>query len=153
MKKIYPVILFLFLSAYICAAQPGPQRLEDLKIAYITRELNLNPAEAQNFWPVYNNFIAEIRQARQTYLNDEIAFGEARLNIQKKYKIEFKRILGSDDRVNRTFLAEPQYREMLRKELINRQNSQQMNRRYYNQPPIMKQPPPVIRQGRRFGHR
>jgi hypothetical protein len=122
MKKVYPVIFFLFLSAYICTAQPG-QRLEALKIAFITKELNLTATEAQSFWPYYNGFIFEIKQARQMYPNDEIAFGEARLNIQKKYRGEFKRILGTDDRVNKTFLMEGKYREMLRQVLINRRNN------------------------------
>lgn len=123
MKKVYPVIFFLFLSPYICIAQPPGQRLENLKIAYITRELNLTAVEAQSFWPYYNGFIYEIKRARQTYLNDEIAFGEARLNIQKKYRGEFKKILGTDTRVNKTFLLEANYREMLRQELINRRNN------------------------------
>jgi len=131
MKKVYIVIFFLFVCAYICTAQLG-QRLEAIKIAFITRELNLNATEAQNFWPVYNGFIYEIKLARQTYPNDEIAFGEARLNIQKKYRSEFKRILVTDDRVNKTFLMEPKYREMLRQELINRQNNPH-SLRLYNQ--------------------
>lgn len=121
MKKVYSVIFFLLLCAYICKAQPG-QRLEALKVAFITRELNLTAEEAQSFWPVYNSFTTELKQARQTYLNDEIAFGEARLNIQKKYKGDFKRILVSDDRVNRTFIIEAKYRELLRQVLIDRRN-------------------------------
>ncbi len=129
MKKVYIVIFFFFSCAYICAAQQG-QRLEALKIAFITRELNLTATEAQNFWPAYNGFIYEIKQARQTYPNDEIAFGEARLNIQKKYKGEFKRVLGDDERVNKTFLLEPKYREMLRQELINRQKNPRLLRLY-----------------------
>lgn len=132
MKKVYIVIIFLFAGAYICPAQQG-QRLEALKIAFITRELNLTATEAQNFWPAYNGFIYEIKQARQLYPNDEIAFGEARLNIQKKYKGEFKRVLGDDERVNKTFLLEPKYREMLRQELINRQKNPRLLR-LYNQP-------------------
>lgn len=121
MKKVYLVIYFLLLCAYICTAQQPGQRLEDIKIGYITRELNLTAAEAQNFWPVYNGYIFELKRARQTYPNDEIAFGEARLTIQKRYRPEFKRVLGSDERVNKTFLLEPKYREMLRTILINRQ--------------------------------
>jgi len=143
MKKVYLVIFFLLLCAYICTAQQPGQRLEDIKIGYITRELNLTAVEAQNFWPVYNGYIYEIKRARQMYPNDEIAFGEARLNVQKKYRPEFRRILGNDDRVNRTFLVEPKYREMLRQELINRQRSGIIVR------PVVPQQP--LRRYKRFG--
>jgi hypothetical protein len=145
MKKVYLVIFFLLLCAYICTAQQPGQRLEDIKIGYITRELNLTAAEAQNFWPVYNGYIYEIKVARQQHPNDEIAFGEARLNIQKKYRPEFRRILGNDDRVNRTFLVEPKYREMLRQELINRQRSGIM----VHPVPVLPQQP--LRRYKRFG--
>jgi len=30
------------------------ERLKSMKVAYITQELNLTPAEAEKFWPVYN---------------------------------------------------------------------------------------------------
>ena len=136
MKKNYFVILFFFISAYICAAQQG-QRLEEIKIGYITRELNLTTTESYNFWPAYNGYIYEIKRVRLLYPNDEIAFGEARLNIQKRYRSEFKRILGTDERVNRTFLLEAKYREMLRQELINRRGGQSPNGQVY--------PPQVIR--------
>jgi hypothetical protein len=144
MKKIYFVISFFFFSTYICFAQQGGQRIEEIKIGYITRELNLTSAESRDFWPAYNGYVYEIKRVRAMYPNDEIAFGEARLNIQKKYRSEFKRILGSDDRVNQTFLMEAKYREMLRLELINRQRSQQLYRQNYPPPVIRRVNPPVI---------
>ena len=123
MKKVYFVIFFLLSCTYICTAQPPPpngQRVEAIKVAYITGQLNLSPEEAQRFWPLYNSFSNEVKVARQMYPNDEIAFDEALVNIRKKYKGEFRRILISDDRVNRVFIIERQFRELLRQELINR---------------------------------
>src|ERR1700733_13020492 len=118
MKKIYFLIYFLLSCTYICVAQKGNgQALEAIKVAYITRELNLSPEEAQKFWPVYNNYTSEVKLARQTYPNDEIAFEEVLVNIRKKYKDNFKRILVNDNRVNRVFIIERQYRELLRKTL------------------------------------
>lgn len=32
------------------------KKIEDLKAAYLTRQLNLSPQEAQKFWPVYNQY-------------------------------------------------------------------------------------------------
>ncbi len=34
-------------------------KLKSMKIAYITQELNLTPAEAEKFWPLYNEFEAK----------------------------------------------------------------------------------------------
>ncbi|MCD6111654.1 MAG: hypothetical protein J7J86_00130 [Bacteroidales bacterium] len=36
--------------------QKGKQRIESLKIAYLTEKLMLTTEEAQNFWPVYNKY-------------------------------------------------------------------------------------------------
>ena len=58
MKKIYTLLLFLFFHSYFCQAQPpdgnDDNRVQVVKMAYMTQELNLSPQEAQNFWPVYN---------------------------------------------------------------------------------------------------
>lgn len=62
MRKI---LLFLILSLPVLAsAQDNPKRdnkLQSLEIAYLTKELNLSPEEAQKFWPVYNQYSAEMR--------------------------------------------------------------------------------------------
>ncbi len=121
MKKIYFVIFFLSLSAYICKAQGGGPTLENLKIAYITRELNLNPNESQMFWPVYNSYWSEVVQARNRFRNDQIAFEEILVNVRKKYRPEFKRILIYDNRVNAVWIVDQRWRETLRMELQNRQ--------------------------------
>ena len=71
MKKIYTLLLFLFFHSYFC--QPSlligddNDRVEVVKMAYMTHELNLTTQEAQNFWPVYNNYVNEIKQARIQY--------------------------------------------------------------------------------------
>jgi hypothetical protein len=126
MKKVYFVIFFLLSCTYICVAQPpkGKQQVEAIKVAYITGQLNLTPEEAQRFWPLFNAFSNEVKQARKTYPNDEIAFDQALVDIRKKYKSEFKRILVSDARVNKVFVIERQFREVLRQELKKRNNSQ-----------------------------
>lgn len=34
----------------------GAERVQALKVAFITKRLNLTPAEAEKFWPVYNEY-------------------------------------------------------------------------------------------------
>ena len=125
MRKVILAISFLFFANYICIAQGDPQkkfnRIEALKIAYITRELNLTPDESQKFWPIYNSYFDEIKTARQANANDEIAFEEKVLSIRKKYRADFNKVLVNDQRTNKIFTIERNYQEMLRKELMNRQ--------------------------------
>lgn len=122
MKKIYLAIFFLLSSTYICIGQPpgGKQRVEAIKIAFITKELNLSPAESERFWPVYNSYSEEVKIARNKYPNDEIAFDEALVEIRKRYKPTFKGILVLEARVNKVFILEREFRDMLRQEIKNR---------------------------------
>jgi hypothetical protein len=130
MKKRLSLLLVICVNiSYICYSQDGPgniQKAQTLQIAYITKELSLTPDESQKLFPVYNNYVEEVRSARREKKDDQIALDEKVLNIRKKYRDDFKRILGSDDRVNKLFVAEKDFRDLLRKELIkrgiNRQN-------------------------------
>ena len=62
MKAIF-TLLFLICTLFVFA-QDGERggRIESLKIAFLTKKLNLSPEEAQRFWPIYNNYAGEIRQ-------------------------------------------------------------------------------------------
>jgi hypothetical protein len=123
MKKKLTLILVLFLNNYyFCLSQP-PQdvkRADSVQIEYLTKELELTSDESEKLWPVYNNYKNEIRNIRKEDQIDQIVLEEKVLNIRKKYKDDFKAILGTDERVNKLFVAEKTFREMLRKELLKR---------------------------------
>ncbi len=120
MKKIL-LFLTLFVGiSYICAAQPPREKIKALKIAYITKELNLTSAEAEKFWPVYNEYFAEIEKVIKESEPDELKREEKILNIRKKYKSEFKKVLNDDTRVNRVFVIDRNFKEVLRKEMEER---------------------------------
>lgn len=123
MKKYLLLLLTICLSTVFAQAQPEEiaMKVEAIQIAFLTKELKLTPDEAQKFWPVYNDYRNELKKASQIQRKDELQLEENVLNIRKKYKPEFRRVLESDDRVNRIFKVEKSYREMLRKELQNRQ--------------------------------
>jgi len=124
MKKRLSLLLAICINiSYICYSQDESgnfQKAQTLQIAYITKELSLTPDESQKLFPVYNNYLEEVRSARKEKKDDQIALEEKVLNIRKKYREDFKRILGSDDRVNKLFVAEKDFRDLLRKELIKR---------------------------------
>ena len=63
--SIIAVVWFTCLSA---DAQPKPQenwkgKMESVKIAFLTNEIGLTPAEAQSFWPIYNSVSEELDKA------------------------------------------------------------------------------------------
>jgi hypothetical protein len=135
MKKIILVLILSIPMALI--AQPGSGngpgggqgmgqgpgregRLKSLEIAYLTRELNITPAEAEKFWPVYNKYQEEMRTAMTNSKdNDILERQQQMLNIRKKYKNDFSNIL-SADRTNKLYEAEGKFRDMVRKELQER---------------------------------
>lgn len=121
-KTIYFLAIFTFVC-YICSAQDSLRResaVESLKIAFITKQLNLMPEEAQKFWPVYNIYSAELKSIRNLQpQNDVLLIEERILNIRKKYKPEFLKVI-SIDRLNTFYRSEREFIEFLHKHLENR---------------------------------
>ena len=149
MKKIYTLLLFLFFHSYFCFSQQPPndnddQRVEVLKKAYVADQLNLSPQEAEKFWPVYNNYQNEIKQARRENPDDEVAYEKKVVEIKQRYQGNFKKVLGSNgQRVNRVYTTDKQFRDMLRNEQQNRQQQrQQQNFQQQKKKQQVQQPPP-----------
>jgi hypothetical protein len=88
------------------------EKLELFKIQFITKKLDLTPAEAEKFWPLYNEQKEASRNLMQTTKEDEIAFQESMLVIRKKFKKDLMPVLKSEERVN---LALKVDRELLNK--------------------------------------
>jgi hypothetical protein len=124
MKKKITLLLAIWINiSYICLAQSGDGRVpkaEEIQKTYLTKELSLTPEESPKFFSTYNNYRNEIKATRKDKGDDELEFEESVLAVRKKYKPEFKSILGSDERVNKIFVAEKNFKEILRKELLKR---------------------------------
>ncbi len=119
MKKFVLIFSFIFSTFTVLHAQddnPRGERVEALKIAFITQKLDLTTDEAQKFWPVYNQYEQEIRNIKG---GEVIENEEQLLNIRKKYKPSFERILGSQ-KLNSLFNAERDFRTVLIRRLKNR---------------------------------
>lgn len=136
MKKLSFLLIFATVTISVTNAQPPKklERIEALKVAFMTQTLKLTSDEAQKFWPVYNSYVDEIKKAKQSNKEDELAFQEVALGIRKKYKVEFKKILNDDIRVNQVFKAEAEFRQELQKELQKRM--QQRKQQKLQQEPI-----------------
>lgn len=122
MKKYLLIILPLLLCfSFVKAQERNGQRAEKiqaLKIAFITQKLKLTSSEAEKFWPVYNQYENEIKDLRTNNDGNVIENEQKLLDIRKKYKPSFEKILGPQ-RLNDLFNAERDFRNLLIKRLKN----------------------------------
>lgn len=124
MMKKFIVLLVVFINInYFCNAQDAnSKKIDSLQIEYFNKELELSQEESDKFWPVYNTYKNEIKNTRKESESDPIVLEEKILNIRKKYRGDFKKILESEDRVNKVYVLEKSFRDMLRDELLKRQS-------------------------------
>lgn len=123
MKK-YLLLLFTFCSFLMVHAQKkegGEDKVQALKIAFITQKLELTSSEAQKFWPVYNVYDGEVKKIRKNSKGDVIERDEKLLKTRKKYNVQFEKILGAK-RANKLYIVEGEFRNVLIKQLKNRGN-------------------------------
>jgi hypothetical protein len=146
MKRFRYILLpfFILLFAAPAWAQPNQgakEKIEAMKVAFITKALDLTPAEAQQFWPVYNEAEqkrAELRRARQmarkkagpnfqamtdkeaeAYIDKEMEFKQKELDIQKDLHVKLKKIL-SAKKIARLYKAEVDFQRQVLQDLDDR---------------------------------
>ncbi|HRH57427.1 MAG TPA: hypothetical protein PLS10_07230 [Chitinophagales bacterium] len=136
MKKIFLLVAIALTGFLQANAQEGNEKIEAMKIAFITKRLQLTPEESQKFWPVYNQYEAEKKQIRQStigtvkdlkedgdFTNAEaeqaitkyIEFKAKDLDLIKKYVAEFRKILPAT-KVAKLVTAEEHFKKMLTKQ-------------------------------------
>ncbi|SFB84629.1 hypothetical protein SAMN05421747_101485 [Parapedobacter composti] len=145
-KKQLNLIAIMLLSAVSIKAQETRaerfERIETEKIAFITRELNLTPSEAQKFFPIYNQYFRAISRLRnekrgakmqghnlqnkQLHSNgfnpgnrDVLAFDAKELEVKKNYRKRFADVIGHA-RASRFFEVEEEFKNYLLRELQHR---------------------------------
>jgi hypothetical protein len=138
MKKlllIYGMIGWLAIAAFSQdnenSQKPEGGRLEALKIAWLTKKLNLTPEEAQRFWPVYNQYSAEIKRVRENGVKQnvpEIVIEQQVLDIRKRYNGDFIKAL-SPQRADQFFRLEKEFGAFVTKELMQRRQMRLQQRR------------------------
>jgi len=136
MKTIFLLFAITFFCFPLVKAQDGNDKIEAMKIAYITKRLQLTTDEAQKFWPVYNQYDAEKKQIRQStigsvkdmkedgdFTNAEaeqaitkyIDFKAKDLELIKKYVAEFRKFLPAT-KIAKLVTAEEHFKKMLMKQ-------------------------------------
>ena len=132
MKKYLLILLFTIsgsfsiLKAQVPDEETRAEKIQSLKIAFITQKLQLTPDEAQKFWPVYNQYDKEVHSIESDNdPNNPLDKDQKLLDTRKKYLSSFQKILGQD-KTNRLFNAEKDFRGLLIRRLQNR-NPQRFN--------------------------
>lgn len=116
MKNVF-LLTFLFFTTVIIAQERRPvkERVDAMKIGFLTERLNLTSEEAKTFWPVYNMYSDELEKLRKSRreniintkenlddlsdaeleknVDNEINFRQNELEIIKKYHPQFKKVL------------------------------------------------------------
>jgi len=151
MKTIQLTFLFLLFSAPLTFwAQPvdkekkekeRDEKIDKLKIAFITTELALTTAEAEKFWPIYNELDEKIRELRKanrkiekevedsysTMTNEDakkklatiFENDQKEVNLRKEYAEKFSKLL--DDKRSLKLLS---LEQEFRRELLDRLKEQ-----------------------------
>ncbi len=96
MMKRFVLLLALFFSGfttlYAQDDDPRGEKIQALKIAFITQKLGLTAEEAQKFWPIYNQYDQEVRSVDR---KDVMKSDQQLLDIRKKYQPSFEKVLGT----------------------------------------------------------
>lgn len=147
MKQIIFLAFFLFASLYAVAQDRDEHRekIRALKTAYITEGLDLTAKEAQQFWPVYNEYEEKRRNlyrreraevANMECLSEENA--DAKLNeyveieredylLKKKYYNDLKKIFTAR-RIMQLKKVEDEFNQKMMREYRERQQASKNNR-------------------------
>ncbi len=109
------LMTILALKARAQRPEEKAEKIQAAKVAYITSKLNLTTAQAQTFWPVYNEFEGgkkKIRfqmkglqkESKQGQLNDEqikanvrkrLALRQEELDLEKQYVEKFLKVISA----------------------------------------------------------
>jgi len=95
------------------------ERIKALYVAYITQQLNLNADEAQRFWPIHAQFVADMKGVKHDL--PELEKQQSILNIKKKYQDNFNRILGPN-RCEHFFRMDSEFKNKLIERMRNNPN-------------------------------
>jgi hypothetical protein len=132
MKKLYFLFFLLGLGIFIQAQPARPEKgdnrsadlrkIQAMEMAFITKELNLSPDEAQKFWPLFNQYRSEIKGVSiDRKSGDHLDRQQKVLDLRKKYREDFTKVM-THERANKVFGAEDEFKSLVRREFQKRQS-------------------------------
>lgn len=129
--------LILLTSLSIFSQESKADKVEAMKVGFITNKLELTAKEAQTFWPLYNEYNFKIEKLRKSkksdfdelknksenvtdkeleaFINEVFSSRQKELDLQKEYYEKYAKVLPVK-KVALLYQAENQFkRELLRK--------------------------------------
>lgn len=132
MKKIILACIVSFIFYNMAWAQPNTKakRIDEIKIEFISKKLNLDADEEEKFIPVYRSYqkefykllqqkkAARIRNANDPdkSVDEDFKFEYKMLELKKRYKQQFRQVL-SPEQLKTLYQAERGFKEELIKQL------------------------------------
>jgi Spy/CpxP family protein refolding chaperone len=124
-------------------AQSRKEKIESAHIAFVSTKLDLDEATAEKFWPIYNRYTDELKAAnkeRKSFaddldntslsdadadknMNSLLAAQQKVLDVQKKYKAEFLRVL-KPRQLAQLYVVERDFKEKLIQRMQGAQGAQ-----------------------------
>jgi hypothetical protein len=173
MKKISFLffMMVIALSSLMAQTTPPPpkqgnkgqmynkEKMDAMKIGFMTKELELTEQQAQTFWPIYNKHEEEKKALRKSFfgdskkgdiiiselseeeadkmINNYLGFKTNDLDLTKKYVAEYKKVL-STKQVAKLLASEEKFKKML----VNQAGGPPNKPNVPGKKPMMPPPPP-----------
>jgi hypothetical protein len=133
MKKYLLILTLLLGSISMAFAQENQagddqakqDRIKALYVAYVSKQLEFTPEEAQRFWPVHTQFENELKGVKKDL--PELEKQQAYLNIKKRYQENFVKIIGVN-RCERFIRIDDEFKRKLRERIRRPDNNPQRQR-------------------------
>jgi hypothetical protein len=154
LKNIACITLVMILSTTVFGQKNKENRkahrekIQAMKVGYITEKIDLTPKEAQEFWPTYNEFDAKMDETRKTMrkmhkkgeaiddmtdddvekmISDIDNMRQKELDLHNEYHLKFKAILPIK-KVAKLYKAEQGFkRELLKKLKVKKGGPNKLN--------------------------
>ena len=151
MKTIKTLIVLLMFSSVVIAQEhhhgnerPNREKIKSMKIAFITEKLDLTPEEAQQFWPIYNEYekkrgviLKEKRMGKKNKKENGTQFSDTEveqriekhfisrqkeLDLDKEYHTKFTSVLPIK-KVGKLYITQDQFKRELLKRIKRHRDS------------------------------
>lgn len=143
MKLIILSVAILFCGFISTAQSDQREKIEAQRVAFITSELELTPAESENFWPIYNQYEAnkkeenDLRDRKDKNMTEAqaeemisrvISHKESELENTKKLVQDLKGVI-PPTKILKLFRADRKFKRKLLGEIANRRGGAERGRR------------------------
>lgn len=112
MKHILIIIFAFIITVPLMGQETRHEKMQSLKIAFLTKQLELTPTESERFWPIYNMYDKQLHELRQKmkpskkpseftdqeaedFISLRIDMEQEKVDIQKRMILEIKEVVGA----------------------------------------------------------